>query len=80
MTPDISASLTVGEVIGIMRRRAGLSQLQLAEKANVSRNEISLLECDSTNYTVATLWAVADALGMRAEFRLCKREEKDVTP
>ena len=73
------AKMTLGEAIGILRRRANLSQTQLAEKASISRQEISLLECDKTDYKMSTLRAVADALGMRIDLYMFDKDGREVT-
>jgi transcriptional regulator with XRE-family HTH domain len=69
--------LTIGEAIAVLRKRCGLSQTQLAEKAGVSRNEVSLLECDKTDYRLGTLRAVGAALGMRLEVSLITKDGKE---
>lgn len=43
----------------------GLSQLELSQRANMSQQQISRIESSHWNPTVASLEAVAKALGMR---------------
>ena len=52
----------VGETIRSERKKAGLSQEQLAEKADLSRNYIGEIERAEKKITLETLWKVARAL------------------
>ena len=54
--------LSMSEKLIILRSRAGLSQLALAKKANISRNAISLMEVGKYNPTVDFLRSVCQAL------------------
>lgn len=50
-----------------LRTAAGLSQEQLAERAGLSRAGISHLEQGSKRPSLASAWALADALGVSVE-------------
>lgn len=54
-----------------LRKKRGLSQMQLAQKMNTSQTNIARMEAGQQNFTTATLNKVADALG--AELEVCFR-------
>lgn len=57
--------------IRMARKRAGLSQAELAARMEVTQQQVQRLEDpDKSNPTVATLRAIADALGMELRIRL----------
>ncbi|WP_428306231.1 helix-turn-helix domain-containing protein [Lacipirellula sp.] len=56
----------LGSAIRKARQKAGLTQEELAFRADVSRNYISLLELEQKSPTVQTLLKVANALGVKA--------------
>lgn len=60
---DVSKIL--GQTIRDRRIKAGLSQEQLAEKANLARNYIGNIERAEYKVTVEVLARVAKALGVR---------------
>jgi len=65
-----------GERLRELRDRAGLTQTQLAEKANMHRQGIAKLEMGEREPTWATVQALADALGISCEdFRVTGRVE-----
>lgn len=55
----------VGETIRVERRRAGLSQEELAEKADLNRNYIGEIERAEKKITLETLQRIAKALKLR---------------
>ena len=56
---------SLGEFIRIYRKRLGLTQVEVAQAAGVSRNELSLLENDhAQGVTVATLDGLRRPLGV----------------
>jgi transcriptional regulator with XRE-family HTH domain len=57
---------TLGENIRSARVKAGLSQEQLAEKADLSRNYIGNVERAEYKITVETLARIAKALNLSA--------------
>ncbi len=58
----------IGMMIKEMRIENGMTQEQLAEKANISRSTLSAIEVasNSRSLTVDTLYKIADALGTPA--------------
>jgi transcriptional regulator with XRE-family HTH domain len=56
----------LGDELRKIRCRAGLSQEELALRAGISREYVSILECNKKSPTVATLVRVCKALGVRA--------------
>ena len=49
--------------LAAIRRAAGLTQMELARRADVSITTIKEIEAGRTGHTLATLQAVADVLG-----------------
>lgn len=62
MPPTRSVSKILGETIRTERIRAGLTQEQLAEKADLARNYIGNVERAEYKITVETLAQIAKAL------------------
>jgi transcriptional regulator with XRE-family HTH domain len=56
----------IGHAIRKSRLKAGLTQEEVAFRAKVSRNYVSLLELDQKSPTVAVLIRVASAIGTKA--------------
>ena len=65
----------LGDEIRKVRLAAGLTQEELAFRAKLARNYISLLELNQKSPTVATLWRLCDALGVRGSMLLAQAEE-----
>ena len=63
--PQRSLTKILGETIRVKRIKAGLSQEQLAEKADLARNYIGNIERAEYKVTVETLARIAKALGVR---------------
>jgi transcriptional regulator with XRE-family HTH domain len=63
--PRNNITKTLGKSIRLKRIAAGLSQEQLAEKANLARNYIGNLERAEYKVTVETLARIAKALDVR---------------
>ena len=59
-------SPTVGSCVLAMRRKAGLTQEDLASKSGLSRGQIANLETDRTDLSIKALMRVAEALGVSA--------------
>jgi transcriptional regulator with XRE-family HTH domain len=57
-------ALAFGRVLRERRTEAGLSQERLALDAGVDRTFVSLLERGERQPTLATLWRLAEALGV----------------
>lgn len=54
----------LGQLIRIKRETQGLTQYELAEKANVDRNYIGMLERGERNPSYLSLQKIADGLGI----------------
>lgn len=63
-----------GQAVREARLKKGLSQEQLAEKANLHRNFISLIERGQSKIALDSLFALADALDMPASSLLSNAE------
>lgn len=57
----------IGNNVKTYRKRAGLTQLELAEKVNMSRSHIASIEIDKYNPSISTLEAIAQAIGIDME-------------
>jgi transcriptional regulator with XRE-family HTH domain len=55
----------VGETVRVERKRAGLSQEELAEKADLNRNYVGEIERAEKKITLETLQRIAKALKLR---------------
>jgi transcriptional regulator with XRE-family HTH domain len=60
-------SKVLGETVRAERIKAGLSQEQLAEKADLARNYIGNIERAEYKVTVETLARIAKALNLRVK-------------
>lgn len=60
----------VGQAFADARTEAGLTQVEVARLSGVHQSCVSRLEQGNGNATVATMEAVAEALGCRIEVRL----------
>lgn len=58
----------LGIAIAAIRKLRGMSQEQLAERANISRGHLAVIESPNTAvaFSVETLFSIADALGVTA--------------
>ena len=61
-------TVDLNEFILLKRRERKLSQAQLAEKCNVSRNLISMIECGKANVTFSVLTSIIETLGYKIIF------------
>lgn len=59
--------MTAGELLRVVRRRHGLTQRQLADRARTSQSAISRIERDRVSPTVATLRELLDLMGEELE-------------
>ena len=57
--------VVVGEILKARRRLAGLTQVELSEKAGVKQSIVSLVENGRRTYSLDALARVADALGTK---------------
>lgn len=70
----------LGDEIRKARLAVKLTQEQLAFKAEISRNYVSLLELNHRSPTIDVLLRVARALGIRASVLIATIEEKTSRP
>lgn len=74
----------LGKTIKENREKCKLTQKELADKANLGRSTIVTYEAEASNITIASLYAIADALNMAiTDFFLQEPkeiEEKEPTP
>lgn len=54
----------LGENIAFYRKRRGLTQMQLCEQAEISRNHLSHIENADCAVSLDVVFAIADALGV----------------
>ena len=68
----------MGIVIRKMRLKKGISQEVLSGFAGISRSHLAMIENGSINPNVATLWKIAEALGMKLSelFALMEQESE----
>ena len=62
------ARLRMGERIAALRKSAGLTQAELAERAGLQRSHIVRLEQGCYGATIDVLTAIADALECKIDF------------
>ena len=70
--------MTIAERIRLTRKQKGLSQKDLAEKANVNLKSISRYEIGASIPPADTLKSISDALGVTADFLLEDNQTKIV--
>jgi transcriptional regulator with XRE-family HTH domain len=70
------AQNVLGEELRKERLKARVTQEELAERARVSRNYVSLLELNEKSPTVSVLLRVCRALGVRASTIIARIERK----
>ncbi|MCC8196306.1 MAG: helix-turn-helix domain-containing protein [Ruminococcus sp.] len=63
----MTACMAFGHRVGYLRRQNGLSQEELAERANLSREFISMVENSKTGLRVDSLVNIANSLGVSAD-------------
>lgn len=67
---------TLGEKIRTVKQKKGLSQIELAENANIYQKNISRYENDTTDPSASALKKIADALAVTADYLLSNLEEE----
>ena len=65
----------VGQKVERQRRKAKLSQTQLAQSCGLARGSIANIESGNQRPTLHTLWSLADALGVDMRLLLPSRDE-----
>jgi len=69
--------MSIGEKIKIHRKKAGLTQVVLAEKAKMSRSYLADLERNRYNPSLDTLSAIAEALNINVSNLINDEEQKN---
>lgn len=64
----MAAKFSLGAKLRYIRDERGYSQRELAEKAGISTNAVSLIERDESSPSVATLQALAAALAVKMSY------------
>jgi transcriptional regulator with XRE-family HTH domain len=79
-SPDGSAAVEIGREIKKLRHRAGLTQEELANRADLTKGFISQVENDATSPSIATLEDIVRALGATLPefFRAAGERERQV--
>lgn len=75
MRPGMDMRKLVGDNFARLRAESGLTQEQVAERANLSQQYVSGLERGLRNPTVETLRAVAEALGVSHTALVAERDK-----
>lgn len=70
--------MSIGKSVKHYRKKAGFTQVTLAERANMSRSYIADVEADRYNPSIETLRTIADALNVQVHQLL--GEEGNSTP
>jgi transcriptional regulator with XRE-family HTH domain len=80
--PELEAELRKQVGRRLLGRRVwlGLSQVEVASRARVSRNFVSAIERGVQGLDAWRLWAVADALGLGLDWLLMGPDEALTTP
>ena len=71
--------MTLGEIIKNYRQKAGLSQEQLAEKINVSRQAITKWENDSGIPDIDNLISLSKVMGLSLDELVMGEKENDIS-
>lgn len=61
---DVNKNNKIGIKIKLERTKLGISQEELAERANLNKNTIGLIERGEQSPSVDTVQAIADAFGL----------------
>lgn len=67
---EVTLSDAAGRSVRQTRKARGLTQVQLARRAGVSRSLVSKVECARRPVSIASVAAIADAMSIRVEFML----------
>lgn len=70
----VDVGLAFGKVLRERRKRAGLSQEQLAAEADIQRNYVSLIERGVNQPTLGVIFKLATALGCPASSLIAEVE------
>ncbi|RKR75231.1 helix-turn-helix domain-containing protein [Frondihabitans australicus] len=78
MPADTALDSALGRVLRAARRAAGLTLAQLAERAGVSQPHLSQMENGKASPSIATLFRLADALGVTPQDLLPPTDASEV--
>lgn len=63
--PEDQLNRQIGERVRALRAEKGLTQKQLAERAKISKSQVSQIELGSSGASVSSLYRISEALGIR---------------
>jgi len=69
--PDVSDALA--ESLCVMRKRVGMTQVQLAKRTGIAQADISKIERGLANPSLSTLKRLADGMGVRLQIEFAER-------
>lgn len=64
------ADFQIGVVIRKLRKKAGLTQSELAERLHTQKSAISRIENQSEDIRISTLFKIAEALGKHVDIHI----------
>ncbi len=73
----MSSSVAFGRVVRTARQKLGISQEELADRCELHRNAIGLIERGERSLSLDTILAIADGLGISAS-RLVSSVEREI--
>lgn len=68
---------SIGKRITVLRKAAGLTQLELAEKIDIHENNLSSIERGINGMSISTLAALCDVFNISADYILFGEKEKN---
>jgi len=68
---------SIAEIVAAVRKRRGMTQADLAKKAGISRNYVSMIERGHQDIKLSTLDDVIEALGLKMEIKITEKGEAD---
>jgi len=71
---------TLGDRVADLRKEEGLTQKELAERADISTPFVSDIENDKRNVSSSVLYQVAEALGTSLDYLMTGEENRPVKP
>jgi len=71
---------TLGDRVADLRKEEGLTQKELAERADISTPFVSDIENDKRNVSSSVLYQIAEALGTSLDYLMTGEENRPVKP
>jgi len=71
---------TLGDRVADLRKEEGLTQKELAERADISTPFVSDIENDKRNVSSSVLYQIAEALGTSLDYLMTGEENRSVKP